>query len=78
MRAALLITMFACAAVFADCAAVFAEDPSCLEDDTLALALDCPMLDIRIQGGLTEIQPEVYTWDKCGACEKISQDIFSL
>ena len=54
--------MFACAAVFADCAAVFAEDPSCLEDDTLALALDCPMLDIRIQGGLTEMQAKVYTW----------------
>ena len=54
--------MFACAAVFADCAAVFAEDPGRLEDDTLALVLDCPMLDIQIQGGLTEMQAKVYTW----------------
>ena len=49
------------------CAAVFAEDPGHVEDDTLALALDCPMLEIRIQGSLTEIQPG---WEECGACEK--------
>ena len=60
MRAVLVMTMLASAAVFAD------EDPQHVEEgDTLAL--DCPMLDIRIQGGLTEMQPEVYTWEECGA-----------
>ena len=58
----LLMTMFTCAAVFVDCAAVFAKDPVHVEDDTLALVLDCPMLDIQIQGGLTEMQAKVYTW----------------
>ena len=47
-------------------AAVFAEDPQHVEEgDTLAL--DCPMVDIRIQGGLTEMQPEVHTWEECGS-----------
>ena len=57
MRAAFMMTMFSGAAVFADCSTVFVEDPGHVEDDTLVLALDCPMLDIRIQGGL----PELYT-----------------
>ena len=61
MRAVLVMTMLASAVVFA-------ENPQHVEEgDTLALALDCPMVDIRIQGGLTEMQPEVHTWEECGA-----------
>ena len=61
MRAALVMTMIASAVVFA-------EDPQHVEEgDTLAFALDCPMVDIRIQGGLTEMQPEVHSWEECGS-----------
>ena len=50
--------------------AVVAENPGHVEeDDTLAHALDCPMVDVRIQGDLTEIQPEVHAWEECGACK---------
>ena len=60
MRAALVMTILASAAVFT-------EDPQHVEEgDTLVL--DCPMVDIRIQGGLTEMQPEVHTWEQCGSC----------
>ena len=58
------MTMLASAAVFAD------EEPQHVEEGE-TLALDCPMVDIRIQGGLTEMQPEVYTWEECGACQNV-------
>ena len=64
MRAVLVMTMLASAAVFAD------EEPQHVEEGE-TLALDCPMVDIRIQGGLTEMQPEVYTWEECGACQNV-------
>ena len=60
MRVALLMTMLVSAVVLA-------ENPDHVEDDTLALALDCPMVDVRIQGDLTDMQPEVEAWEECGA-----------
>ena len=43
---------------------VFAKNSGQLDLDD---ALDCPMLDVRIQGGLTEMQPGINTWEECGA-----------
>ena len=29
-------------------------------------ALDCPMVDKRIIGELTDMQPEISSWEECG------------
>ena len=71
MRAALLVMIFL--------AAVLAEDIrhlddhalehlriEGLDDSALATELDCPMVDVRIQGSLTGMQPGVLIWEECG------------
>ena len=37
-----------------------------LDDSALATELDCPMVDVRIQGSLTGMQPGVLIWEECG------------
>ena len=37
-----------------------------LDDSALATDLDCPMVDVRIQGSLTGMQPGVLIWEECG------------
>ena len=58
MKATLVMAILASSVVFAKNSGHL--DP---EED----ALDCPMLDVRIQGGLTEMQPGINTWEECGA-----------
>ena len=35
-------------------------------DMTYRQALDCPMVDKRIIGELTDMQPEISSWEECG------------
>ena len=75
MRAALLVMIFLAANVLAedirhlDDHALEHLEIERLNDDgagALATELDCPMVDVRIQGSLTGMQPGVLIWEECG------------
>ena len=72
MRAALLVMMFLVATILAkdirhlDDHALEQLENEGLDDSALATDLDCPMVDVRIQGSLTGMQPGVLIWEECG------------
>ena len=72
MRAALLVMIFLAANVLAedirhlDDHALEQLENEGLDDSALATELDCPMVDVRIQGSLTGMQPGVLIWQECG------------
>ena len=72
MRAALLVMMFVAGNVLAedirhlDDHALEQLENEGLDDSALATELDCPMVDVRIQGSLTGMQPGVLIWQECG------------
>ena len=72
MRAVLLVMMFLVATIFAkdhghlDDHALEQLENKGLDDSALATELDCPMVDVRIQGSLTGMQPGVLIWQECG------------
>ena len=72
MRAALLVMMLLAADSLAedirhlDDHALEQLENEGLDDSALATELDCPMVDVRIQGSLTGMQPGVLIWQECG------------
>ena len=72
MRAALLVMIFLAANVLAedirhlDDHALEHLEIEGLDDSALATELDCPMVDVRIQGSLTGMQPGILIWQECG------------
>ena len=72
MRAALSVMIFLAANVLAedirhlDDHALEQLENEGLDDSALATELDCPMVDVRIQGSLTGMQPGVLIWEECG------------
>ena len=72
MRAALLMMMSLAANVLAedirhlDDHALGQLEIEGLDDSALASELDCPMVDVRIQGSLTGMQPGILIWEECG------------
>ena len=75
MRAALSVMIFLAANVLAedirhlDDHALEQLENEGLDDSALATELDCPMVDVRIQGSLTGMQPGVLIWEECGEQE---------
>ena len=43
-------------------------------DMTYRQALDCPMVDKRIIGELTDMQPEISSWEECGELKHKQND----
>ena len=72
MRAALSVMIFLAANVLAedirhlDDHALEQLENEGLDDSALATELDCPMVDVRIQGSLTGMQPGILIWEECG------------
>ena len=72
MRAALSVMIFLAANVLAedirhlDDHALEQLENEGLDDSALATELDCPMVDVRIQGSLTGMQPGVLIWEEFG------------
>ena len=72
MRASLLVMMFLVATILAkdhghlDDHALEQLEIEGLDDSALATELDCPMVDVRIQGSLTGMQPGILIWEECG------------
>ena len=72
MRAALLVMLCLVATILAkdirhlDDHALEKLENEGLDDSALATDLDCPMVDVRIQGSLTGMQPGVLIWQECG------------
>ena len=71
MRAALLVMIFLAAVLAKDIRhlddhALEQLEIEGLDDSALATELDCPMVDVRIQGSLTGMQPGVLIWQECG------------
>ena len=72
MRAALSVMIFLAANVLAedirhlDDHALEQLENEGLDDSDLATELDCPMVDVRIQGSLTGMQPGILIWEECG------------
>ena len=72
MRAALLVMMCLVATILAkdirhlDDHALEQLENEGLDDSALATELHCPMVDVRIQGSLTGMQPGVLIWQECG------------
>merc|ERR1712062_340637 len=78
MRAALLMMMFLAANVLAedirhlDDHALGQQEIEGLDDSALASELDCPMVDVRIQGSLTGMQPGILIWEECASfCTRV-------
>ena len=72
MRAALSVMIFLAANVLAedirhlDDHALEQLEIEGLDDSAFVTELDCPMVDVRIQGSLTGMQPGVLIWEECG------------